>query len=237
MMPGAYNGLTARMIADMNFKATYVSGASLSASRGYPDIGLLSMESFTQAIEDIYLSSDLPIIADADTGFGEGEMCAKTVYCYNKAGAAGLHIEDQEFPKRCGHLHGKTLISIDKMKSKVKICADARDKYTNGDFIVCARTDARGVEDLDNAINRAKHYIDSGADMIFPEGLENAKEFEIVAQKLRQHKNDIFLLANMTEFGKTPQISMKDFGDMGYSCVIYPVTTLRVAMGAVRKFL
>eukprot|EP00347_Sterkiella_histriomuscorum_P011616 403371770 len=236
-MPGAYNGLTARMIAQMNFKATYLSGASLTGSRGVPDIGVLGLQDFTQTIKDIYDSSELPIIADADTGFGEGEMCAKTVYEYIKAGAAGLHIEDQEFPKRCGHLAGKTLIPISEMTKKVQICANQRDKHSNGDFIICARTDARGVEGLDSAINRAKHFIDAGADMIFPEGLESLQEFEIVSQALKNHKKEIYLLANMTEFGKTPHISLQDFQQRGYSCVIYPVSTLRIAMGAIQKFL
>ncbi|CDW90533.1 methylisocitrate lyase [Stylonychia lemnae] len=213
-MPGAFNGLTARMMADLNFQATYISGAALSASRGVPDIGILGLENFTQLIEDVYVSSNLPIIADADTGFGEGEMCSRTVFAYNKAGAAGLHIEDQEFPKRCGHLDGKTLITIEDMKLKVKICADVRDKHSNGDFIVYA-----------------------GADMIFPEGLQNTHEFEEVAQKLRNHKKDVYLLANMTEFGKTESIIFQQFSDMKYSCVIYPVSTLRIAMGAVQRFL
>ncbi|TNV76471.1 hypothetical protein FGO68_gene3531 [Halteria grandinella] len=236
-MPGSFNGLVARMTSDLGFNATYLSGAALTASRGVPDIGLLSLEAFTQAIEDIYHSSGLPLIADADTGFGEGEMCAKTVWQYSKAGAAGLHIEDQQFPKRCGHLDGKSLIAVEDMVKKIEICADTRDKCSNGDFIICARTDARGVEGIESTLSRSKAYIDAGADMIFPEGLENVAEFEYVAQNLRSHKPGVFLLANMTEFGKTPLINFSEFERMGYSCVIYPVSTLRVAMGAVAGML
>lgn len=180
-MPGSFNGLVARMTSDMGFQATYLSGAALTASRGVPDIGLLSLEAFTQAIEDIYNSSNLPLIADADTGFGEGEMCAKTVWQYSKAGAAGLHLEDQQFPKRCGHLDGKSLIPVEDMVKKIEICAHTRDKVSNGDFIICARTDARGVEGIESTLKRSKAYIDAGADMIFPEGLENIQEFEYVA--------------------------------------------------------
>ena len=233
MMPGSFNGLVGRMTSDMGFKATYVSGAALTASRDVPDIGLLSLEAFTQVIEDIYNSSGLPIIADADTGFGEGEMCAKTVIQYNKAGAAGLHLEDQQFPKRCGHLDGKSLIPVEDMVKKIQICAGTRDRCSDGEFIICARTDARGVEGIDWTVKRSIAYIDAGADMIFPEGLENLDEFEFVAKELRKHKPEVFLLANMTEFGKTPLINFKEFERIGYSCVIYPVSTLRVAMGAV----
>jgi methylisocitrate lyase len=221
------------MASDLGFQGTYLSGAALTASRGVPDIGLLSLEAFTQAIEDIYHSSGLPIIADADTGFGEGEMCAKTVWQYNKAGAAGLHMEDQQFPKRCGHLDGKSLIPMDDMVRKIQISAQTRDECSNGDFIICARTDARGVEGIESTVKRSIAYINAGADMIFPEGLENLEEFEYVAKQLRAHKSDVYLLANMTEFGKTPLINFNEFERIGYSCVIYPVSTLRVAMGAV----
>lgn len=141
------------------------------------------------------------------------------------------------FPKRCGHLDGKKLISVEDMVKKVKIASDARDECSNGDFIICARTDAKGVEGIDATISRSKAYIDAGADMIFPEGLTSIEEFTLVADELRNHKKDIFLLANMTEFGKTPIIDMATFEKAGYSCVIYPVSTLRVAMQAVNSFL
>lgn len=237
MMPGSFNGLIGRAIADHGFQGTYISGAALTAGSGVPDIGLLSVEHFCKAISDVYMASQLPILADADTGFGETEMCAKTVWLYNRAGAAGLHLEDQVFPKRCGHLDGKQLISIDHMVDKVKISVQARDKCSNGDFIICARSDANGVEGIEATITRSKAYIDAGADMIFPEGLVSLEEFKYVAHELKKHKNEIFLLANMTEFGKTPLISLDDFCSAGYSCVIYPVSTLRVAMKAVNNFL
>ena len=229
-MPGSFNGLVGRAVAAHGFQATYISGAALTAGAGVPDIGLLSVDQFCAAITDVYMSSKLPIIADADTGFGEGEMCARTVWAYNRAGAAGLHLEDQVFPKRCGHLDGKSLISVSDMQSKVKIAAQARDECSNGDFIICARTDAKGVEGIQATVDRSKAYIDAGADMIFPEGLTSIDEFEFVSKELRKHKQDVFLLANMTEFGKTPIIDFKDFEKIGYSCVIYPVSTLRVAM-------
>ena len=236
-MPGSFNGLVGRAVADHGFKATYVSGAALTAGAGVPDIGLLTLDQFCNSINDIYMGSNLPIIADADTGFGEGEMCAKTVWSYNRAGAAGMHMEDQVFPKRCGHLDGKSLVSVTDFQKKVQICAQARDACSNGDFIICARSDAKGVEGLQATIDRSKAYIDAGADMIFPEGLTSLQEFEQVANALRSHKSDIFLLANMTEFGKTPIIPFEDFEKVGYSCVIYPVSTLRVAMQAVNSFL
>ena len=233
MMPGSFNGLVARAVASQGFEATYISGAALSASRGLPDIGLLTVDDFCQAINDVYMGSDLPVLADADTGFGEGEMCAKTIWSYNKAGAAGLHLEDQEFPKRCGHLDGKTLISEQDMCKKIEISVEASQACSGGDFIICARTDARGVEGIDAAVSRAKAYIDAGADMIFPEGLATLEEFKFVSSELKSYKPEVFLLANMTEFGKTELIGFEDFARAGYSSVIYPVSTLRVAMQAV----
>lgn len=237
MMIGAFNGLVGRLMAAKGFKATYVSGAALTATTGQPDIGLNPIGDFTKVISEIYYSSNLPIIADADTGFGEGEMCAKTVWEYHKAGAAGLHLEDQVFPKRCGHLDGKNLISLEDMNKKIKISAQARDECSNGEFIICARTDAKGVEGFDSALNRAVNYVSSGADMIFPEGLTSIEEFEKFASLLRKEHPNVFLLANMTEFGKTPYIPFDTFKSIGYNCVIYPVSTLRIAMKAVDIFL
>ena len=148
-----------------------------------------------------------------------------------------LHIEDQVFPKRCGHLDGKELLSAEDFAQKVRLCARASQEVSNGAFIVCARTDARGVMGLEETIRRSKLYIDAGADMIFPEGLASRDEFKTVARALKQHKPDVFLLANMTEFGKTPYITHNEFTEYGYSCVIYPVSTLRVAMKAVDEML
>lgn len=180
--------------------------------------------------------SNLPVIADADTGFGEGEMCARTVSDFFYAGASGLHIEDQVFPKRCGHLNGKELIPTQQMVDKIKIARATSVQVSEGEFVICARTDAKGVYGLEECIKRSKAYIDAGADMIFPEGLDTAEEFQVVAKELKSHKKDVFLLANMTEFGKTPYIDIATFKGYGYNCVIYPVSTLRVAMKAVDGF-
>jgi methylisocitrate lyase len=237
MAPGAFNGLVGRMLAKKGFKGCYVSGAAVSASTGQPDIGLVNVNDFTKVIGEIYYSSKLPIIADADTGFGEGEMCAKTVWEYNKAGAAGLHIEDQVFPKRCGHLDGKNLIETSDMVNKIRIASQARDECSGGDFIICARTDARGVYSMDEALKRADQYANAGADMIFPEGLASEEEFKYFSVEIRKSHPDIFLLANMTEFGKTPYIPFENFSKLGYNIVIYPVSTLRIAMKAISDFL
>jgi len=245
--PGAYSGLVGRAVARAGFRATYVSGGALSANSGVPDVGLRSVDTFCGLIRDVADSSGLPLIADADTGFGEGEMVAKTVRDYESAGAAGLHIEDQTFPKRCGHLGGKTLIPTEHFQEKVAMAARARDALGSG-FIVTARTDARSVDGLDAAIERAKAYADAGADMIFPEGLRSEEEFGAVAEALAGYGTGggervlapgggPFLLANMTEFGKTPYITRARFGELGYHLVIFPVSTLRIAMKAVESFL
>ncbi|KAL4446531.1 hypothetical protein ABPG74_005469 [Tetrahymena malaccensis] len=235
MVPGAFNGMSARIAAENGFKSLYVSGAAVTASTGVPDIGLVTLDGFCKVIKEVSMASGLPVIADADTGFGEGEMCARTVWDYFQAGASGLHIEDQVFPKRCGHLDGKALVPKDDFAKKVQIAVDASKKCSDGEFVICARTDARSVEGLDAVIDRSKAYIDAGADMIFPEGLNTAEEFKIVGQALKGYgpKGGPFLLANMTEFGKTPYIHVNDFKSWGYNIVIYPVSSLRVAMKAV----
>jgi methylisocitrate lyase len=238
-LPGAFNGMVARLAARAGFEGLYVSGAAVTASFGVPDIGLLSLDEFCNVIQQVTRSGGLPTIADADTGFGESEMVTRAVWAYHDAGAAGFHIEDQVFPKRCGHLEGKTLVPIDHFQEKVGRAAAARDAIDGagdrGSFIVCARTDAAGVDGLDAAIERARAYLDAGADMIFPEGLASETEFRRVADAVRAHQADAYLLANMTEFGKTPMIPLDRFDRLGYSCVIWPVTTLRVAMGEVTR--
>lgn len=242
-MPGAFNGLVARAAAGAGFEALYVSGAAVSASFGVPDVGMVSLTEFCGVIEQVARTSRLPVIADADTGFGESEMVVRTVREYARAGAAGLHIEDQVFPKRCGHLDGKRLVPVDHMVEKVRAAARARDAMRGTDgagFVVCARTDARGVESFDSAVQRAKVYVEAGADMIFPEGLTSLAEFTEFAKAVRRVSADTrspYLLANMTEFGKTPIIPLSDFASAGYSCVIWPVTTLRAAMGEVTRVL
>lgn len=232
--PGAFNALCARAIADAGFDAAYISGAATSVAAGVPDVGLLTLEHFARCIRESADASGLPILADADTGFGEAEMVRRTVQEYQRAGAAGLHLEDQKFPKRCGHLDGKELIPTDHMIEKVQWAA----KAAHDDFVICARTDAKGVDGLEAAINRAAAYVRAGADMIFPEGLSSEQEFKVFAESMRNlqgpsKRGGPYLLANMTEFGKTPMIPLSTFESLGYSIVIYPVTLLRIAMGAV----
>ena len=236
--PGAFNGLVARAVRDAGFDAVYVSGGAASAASGVPDIGLLSLESFTRLIREVALGSGLPILADADTGFGEAEMVRRTVFDYHHAGAAGLHLEDQQFPKRCGHLDGKALVPVDHMAEKVAWAAKASQDCSGGALVVCARTDAAGVEGFDAAVARAKAYVKAGADMIFPEGLRSAQEFARFATEMDALGDARpYLLANMTEFGKTPMLPLQEFAAMGYSLVIFPVTTLRAAMGGVVRTL
>ncbi len=245
--PGAFNALVARAVADAGFPAAYVSGGAITTASGVPDIGILTLTEFASIIAQVCRASALPVIADADTGFGEVEMLRRTVCEYHRADAAGFHIEDQVFPKRCGHLDGKELVPIEDFQHIVAAAADARDSLTDSDFIVCARTDAAGVEGIDRAIERAKAYVYAGADMIFPEGLKSEDEFAKFAQALagynsgnapRRAPNDgPFLLANMTEFGKTPIIPLTRFGELGYHLVIWPVSTLRSAMGEIRRLL
>lgn len=253
-LPGAFNGLCARAIAQAGFQGCYVSGAATSVCAGVPDIGLLTLDHFAGVVREVAASSGLPVLADADTGFGEGEMARRTVIEYARAGAAGLHIEDQVFPKRCGHLDGKTLIPIDHALEKIQMAAAAARAVSGlgpsdppGGFLVCARTDARGVEGFEAAVDRAAAYYHAGADMIFPEGLTSEDEFGRFAARMRRlerrsggpahPQGGPFLLANMTEFGKTPMIAIDVFRSLGYSCVIWPVTLLRVAMGAVTRAL
>jgi len=236
--PGAFNALVARSVAQCGFKACYVSGGATSVAAGVPDVGILTLDHFTKVVQEVCYGSGLPVIADADTGFGEEEMVRRTVLEYNHAGAAGLHLEDQVFPKRCGHLDGKALIPIDQAVSKIRWAAKASQDCSKGAFMICARTDAKGVEGFDAAIDRAKAYVDAGATMIFPEGLSTVQEFKEFADAMNDLGDDRpYLLANMTEFGKTPMISLEDFGEMGYSIVIYPVSTLRIAMGAIKRAL
>jgi methylisocitrate lyase len=234
LAPGAFNGLVARAAARAGFEALYVSGGAIAAASGVPDIGLTDRSEFCRVIREVVGAAGLPALADADTGFGEEEQCRRTVVEYARAGAAGLHIEDQVFPKRCGHLDGKALIPVEHAAGKIAWAARAAREIGDGSFVVCARTDAAGVEGFDAAVARAEAYVQAGADMIFPEGLRSAAEFERFARAmdaLGQHRP--YLLANMTEFGKTPMLGAGQFEQMGYDLVIYPVSTLRLAMKAV----
>lgn len=236
--PGAFNALVGQAVADAGFKAAYFSGGATTVANGVPDVGILTLDHFAREIRSVAYASGLPVIADADTGFGEEEMVRRTVLEYNHAGAAGLHLEDQVFPKRCGHLDGKALVSIDQMVSKVQWATKASHDCSDGAFMICARTDANGVEGFDAAVDRAKAYVEAGATMIFPEGLTSEQEFADFAKAMDAMGDERpYLLANMTEFGKTPMLTLEQFGSMDYNIVIYPVSTLRIAMGAVTKAL
>jgi methylisocitrate lyase len=246
-IPGAFNALCGRAVAQHGFGACYISGAATSVSAGVPDVGILTLDHFSRVIREVADASGLPVLADADTGFGETEMVRRTVIDYVRAGGAGLHLEDQVFPKRCGHLDGKSLVPLDHALEKVAAAvAAARSTDAPGEqgrgFVICARTDAKGVEGFDAAIARATAYVKAGADMIFPEGLASEDEFAKFARAMRalpgpDARGGPYLLANMTEFGKTPMIPLDRFAAMGYSCVIYPVTLLRIAMKAVDQAL
>ncbi len=220
--PGAYNPLCAKLIAEIGFDGVYISGGVMSNDLGIPDIGLTTLNHVSYRANQIAKVTDLPSIVDADTGFSN---CKKTIETLENMGLAGCHIEDQVAEKRCGHLENKELISTKKMVDKIKISVDTRkDK----NFLIIARTDANLVEGIDKTIERIKAYETAGADMIFPESLKDEKEFE----KVRKNSN-IFLLANMTEFGKSKLLTNKELENLGYNIVIYPVTTQRLAMKSV----
>ncbi len=221
-VPGAYNPLTAKIIEEIGYDAVYVSGGVMSNDLGYPDIGLTSLKEVSYRSKQIARITNLPTIVDIDTGF---KSCKKTIKTFEKIGVAAVHIEDQVDQKRCGHLDNKELITPKKMVKKIKECVAAKkDK----NFKIIARSDARNVEGLEKMIDRCKAYIDAGAEIIFPEALKNEKEFEIVRKKL-----NCYLLANMTEFGKSKLLNFKKLENLGYNIVIYPVTTQRLAMKSV----
>ncbi|PYK62237.1 MAG: methylisocitrate lyase [Verrucomicrobia bacterium] len=225
VMPGAFNAATARLVERVGFPAVYVSGAGLAnATAGVPDIGLLTLTEVAQLAGYIANAVRIPALGDADTGFGGPQNVARAVREFERAGLAGLHLEDQAFPKRCGHLAGKTLVSSEEMARKIFAAVRARrDK----DFLIVARTDARTVEDWDSAVRRARSYLDAGADAIFPEALETAGEFRAFAKKVRAP-----LVANLTEFGRGPLLSVRQLASMGYRIVLFPLTAFRVSMRA-----
>src|ERR1700732_2493614 len=209
MMPGVPNASMARQVEQAGFDAVYISGAGMANSTaGVQDIGLLSMEEVVRLAGYVAHAVRIPAVVDADTGFGEGEAVTKTIRELEKAGLAGCHIEDQEFPKRCGHLAGKTIVDLRTMVARIKAAVAARgDK----DFLIIARTDARGVAGFDRAVERAGEYLAAGADAIFPEALQNADEFRDFAKKIKAP-----LMANMTEFGKSPLLTFEELTDFGY---------------------
>ncbi|MGH3563311.1 MAG: methylisocitrate lyase [Mycobacterium sp.] len=222
--PGAFSPLVAKLVAEIGFEGVYVSGAVLSADLGLPDIGLTTLTEVAARGGQIAAVTDLPTLIDVDTGFGEPMNAARTVTVLEDAGLAGCHLEDQVNPKRCGHLDGKAVVPTGEMVKRLRAAVSAR---RDSNFVICARTDAASIEGLPAAVERARAYADTGADMIFTEALADAGEFERFRAAV-----DIPLLANMTEFGKSPLLTVSQLADIGYNVVIYPVSTLRLAMFA-----
>jgi methylisocitrate lyase len=217
------------MAEQLGFQAVYLSGGALSAATGVPDIGLLGLAEFVEQARTITQATSLPLLSDADTGFGETMNVERTVRLFEAAGVAGIHLEDQELPKRCGHLSGKRLVEPPVMAAKVRAAVAAR---RDTDFVIIARTDARGVTSFDDAVRRARLYVEAGADAIFPEALENADELAAFARAV-----PVPLLANMTEFGRSPLLDFSSLAGMGYRMVLYPLTAFRAAMAAARATL
>ena len=217
--PGAYNPLTAKLIQEIGYDAVYVSGGVMANDLGFPDIGLTTIEDVSTRSYLISRVTDLPTIVDIDTGF---KSCKETIETFEEFGLTAVHLEDQIERKRCGHLDNKELISKDEMIKKIKDCVSARK---DENFKIIARSDAKSVEGLNKMIDRCKAYIDAGAEIIFPEALTDEKDFEKVRKEL-----SCYLLANMTEFGKTKLLNYKELENLGYNIVIYPVTTQRLAM-------
>ncbi len=226
--PGVFNPAVALLAEKLGFKALYLSGAALTGSLAMPDLGIITLTELASAVRYITRVTRAPLIVDADTGFGEAINVQRTVRDLEEAGAAAIQIEDQVLPKKCGHLEGKQLIDTDDMVKKIRAATDARKKET----VIIARTDARAIEGLEGAIERAKAYLEAGADVIFPEALHSLEEFREFSRQVNAP-----LLANMTEYGKTPLITVEEFKEAGYKIVIFPVTTFRVAMGAIRRAL
>jgi len=227
LVPGVFNALTALMAQNLGFKAVYVSGAAVTASMALPDLGLITMDEMVRTVKYIVDAVDIPVIVDIDTGYGEALNVMRAVREFEAVGAAGVQLEDQVLPKKCGHLSGKALIPPEEMAKKVKAAVEAR---RNPDFVIIARTDAVGVTGFEDAVERANLYLEVGADVIFPEALRTEEEFREFAKRVKAP-----LLANMTEFGVSPLIPAKRLEEYGYKFVIFPVTALRVAMYAIRE--
>ena len=228
---GAFNALVAKLIERAGFDAIYISGAGLANSAGLPDVGLLTMTEVAAEAKLICDSVSVPVILDADTGFGEAINVGRTVRDLEQVGLAGIHIEDQEFPKRCGHLPGKRLVSTEAMIEKIQAAKDAR---TDPDFLIIARTDARGVTNLEDAIQRAVLYVEAGADALFPDALHSAEELVAfskgVGTTFATTARTPLLLANMTEFGKTPYLNVNELEALGYDLIIFPLTLMRIML-------
>src|SRR6266545_3008533 len=224
-VPGVWSALVARLAQRQGFQAVYLSGAALSAAAAVPDVGLLGLTEFVEAARSITQATGLPLLCDADTGFGESLNVERTVRLFEAAGVAGIHLEDQQMPKRCGHLSGKALVEPEEMVAKLRAAVAAR---RDPRFVLIARTDARGVTGFEDAVRRAKMYLEAGADAIFPEAMETHEEFDQFAKALP----GTVLLANMTEFGKSPLLDVQTLGSLGYRMVLFPLTAFRAAMKA-----
>ncbi|MDG7001133.1 MAG: methylisocitrate lyase [Nitrososphaerota archaeon] len=226
--PGVFSPAVAILAQKEGFKCAYFSGAGFANQLGLPDLGVTTLSEVSRGVEEITSVADIPLLVDIDTGFGESTNVARTVTIMERLGAAAIQIEDQVMPKRCGHLSGKEVVSKEEMVRKIIVAKRARKT----DMILIARTDAASVEGIESAIERAKLYLKAGADVIFPEALESKRDFLKFAKQIRAP-----LLANMTEFGKSPYITTSEFEEMGYKIVIFPVTAFRAAMMAVRETL
>ena len=230
VLPGAYNALSALAAQKAGARAVYMSGGAMTnAQLGVPDIALMTLNEMSSVVAQACQVAPVPIVSDADTGFGAEWNVVRTVIEFERAGAAGIHIEDQVAPKRCGHLDGKDVVATEEMCAKVRAAVSAK---RDPSFLLIARTDAAAVEGVEKAVERAKAYVGAGADAVFPEGLTSEAEFE----QFRKALPGTPLLANMTEFGKTPLIPAARFGEMGYQMVIFPVTALRVTLKALDGF-
>jgi methylisocitrate lyase len=226
---GVFNAIVARMAERLGFQAIYLSGGALSASLGLPDIGLVTLTEFIEEARRLTQAATVPLICDADTGFGEALNVERTVRLFESVAVAGIHLEDQQLPKRCGHLSGKHLVEPEVMAAKIRAAVAAR---RDPDFVIIARTDARGVTSFEDAIRRARMYLEAGADAIFPEALETAEEFAAFARAVPAP-----LLANMTEFGRSPNLDFATRAGMGYRMVLYPLTAFRSALKAAERTL
>ncbi|WP_242221777.1 methylisocitrate lyase [Bacillus cereus group sp. BfR-BA-01380] len=224
-IPGAHDAMAALVAKNTGFSALYLSGAAYTASKGLPDLGIVTSTEVAERARDLVRATDLPLLVDIDTGFGGVLNVARTAVEMMEANVAAVQIEDQQLPKKCGHLNGKKLVSIEEMQQKIKVIKEVAPS-----MVVVARTDARAVEGLDASIERAIAYIEAGADAIFPEALQSEEEFRLFTKKVT-----VPLLANMTEFGKTPYYTAEEFANIGYQMVIYPVTSLRVAAKAYER--
>lgn len=230
VVPGAYDALTARMIEKVGFDAVYMTGGgTVNSLTALPDNGLITLTEMAMNARYIAGATSIPVISDADTGYGNAVNIMRTVWEFERAGVAGIHIEDQVAPKRCGHVAGKEIVSTEEMVGKIRAACAAKN---DPDFVIIGRVDARAVLGFDDAVARGRAYLGAGADVIFPEALESEDEFREYAQAVEAP-----LLANMTEFGKSPYLSTQQFEEMGYKIVIFPVTALRMALKAVWEYL